>query len=438
MIRAVTRNRKRQRLRIAPETRRASRYRYVRRRWRVLFAVVDFVGGAVFNAARRLARWFSESAPTAVADPRAILVIQLDHMGDAVLSTGMLSALRRRYPGASIEVLVGAWNRELFEAISVVDHVHVSRINRFSRAGRMGWMVATLWCGWLLRRRKIDLGIDVRGEFPSALVLWLCGARRRLGWAAGGGGFLLTDSPAFVPDRHEIDSRRALLDAIDIRTPSGEDIRPVFRPTRDARRRVGRRLAELGHAERLVVMHVGSGTAAKSWPLEHWRELIARVVLEHGVQIALVGAASDRQTAGAILAGVAWPNVFDWTGQFSVVELAVVLEQAAVVVGADSGPAHLAAAVGTPVVALFSGTNNPAQWQPQGRRVTVLRHEVACSPCHRECCPVADHPCMSGLRPEVVAAAVRNHLCEGTNQHTCGNALGQGLSRKRVMEEQRT
>jgi lipopolysaccharide heptosyltransferase II len=339
-----------------------------------------------------------------------ILVVQLDHLGDAILSTGMLAALRRRYPAASIEVLVGEWNRELFEAMSEVDRVHVSRVNRFSRGGRLGWAVATLLDGWRLRRRNVDLGIDVRGEFPVALILWLSGARRRLGWAAGGGGFLLTDTARFVHDRPEIASRRALMDLLDIPPAEGGEGRPVFRPTRDARASVARRLAAFSPVGPLVVMHVSAGTSAKQWPPEHWRELIGRLIVAHGASIVLVGGPADRGRVRAILEDRTWPGVVDLTGRLGVVELAALLEHATVLVGADSGPAHLAAAVGTPVVALFSGTNNPAQWRPQGERVTVLRHPVGCRPCHRQRCPRPEHPCMSGLRPETVAAAVEEHL----------------------------
>ena len=122
------------------------------------------------------------------ADPKVILLIQLDHLGDAILTTGMTAALRRQYPDATLEVLAGPSNRAVFEAVPQLDRVHVSRANRFTRAGmaRLAWIPATLWWGWRLRRRHVDLGIDVRGEFPAAVILWLCGAKRRLGWNCGG------------------------------------------------------------------------------------------------------------------------------------------------------------------------------------------------------------------------------------------------------------
>jgi len=449
------------------KTGQSPRYRYVRLRWRVMFAAIDFLGALVFGAGRlvgwrkrtipffgrRRLGWLSHaaekrdspqavegdspvfrSAPVEVAescgrktgqspgwklgqspgapadDPRTILIIQLDHLGDAVLSTGMIAVLRRRYPRASIEVLTGRWNRELFAAIDAVNRVHVSRLNRFSRAGRFGWPLAVFWWGWRLRRRRFDLGIDVRGEFPLALILWLAGVRQRLGWAAGGGGFLLTDSPAFVPNRPETESRGALLAQLGITLDRPEELWPIFRAPEQVGQKIRRQLDIHGPRGRFVAVHVGAGTSAKMWPVEHWQSLVGRLVVEHGIEIVLVGSRADGTIAQAILAGKTWPGVYDWTGRSTVVELVALLEQAEVVVGADSGPVHLAAAVGRPVVVLASGTNCPRQWQPRGRRVTVIDHPMPCSPCHRDRCPREDHPCMNRLRPEEIVAAVLETL----------------------------
>ena len=205
-------------------------YRYTRQRWRLLFTFVDWLGYMVVALARALASVFpaarggsrsrlpsgtspcrygspSENSPHRSRsasgtyrslppwEPRRILLIQLDHLGDAILTTAMLPPLRRRYPRATIEVLASPWNRDVFENAPEVDRVHISRTNRFARHGRLGWPLAAVWDGLWLRRRRYDLAIDVRGEFPLALILWLSGARYRLGWNCGGGGFLLSGSP---------------------------------------------------------------------------------------------------------------------------------------------------------------------------------------------------------------------------------------------------
>ena len=420
------------------------RYRYVRLRWRVLFTAIDAIGGVVFGVARALRRLLPVPAGIAKEhddDLRRILLVQLDHLGDAIITTAILPALRRRYPRASIEVLAGPWNRAVFEAAAEVDRVEVSAVNRFARGSRarFAWIASLLWWAVRLRRRHYDLGIDVRGEFSLALLLWLAGVRRRIGWGSGGGGFLLSDRATSAWNRPEVDSRWALLKPLGIEPPDDASRWPAVKVSPSARRAIAGRLGKAGGPR--VVLHIGAGSRAKQWPVEHWRELLRRILGEHraaqrgqvhvfgqpssematligrkmdqtptAAQVVLVGGPSDRIIARRILGPRDWPRVVDLTGRLSIARLAAVLEAADVVVGADSGPAHLAAAVDTPVVALFSGTNRSRQWRPRGRRVVVLRHRVACGPCHRQECPRPDHPCMRGLTPATVAWEVAELL----------------------------
>ncbi|HQU42713.1 MAG TPA: glycosyltransferase family 9 protein [Pirellulales bacterium] len=425
------------------------RYRYVRWRWHVLFGLVDLLGDALCDWLTRffIGRKKRNAPPTA---PGSILLIQLDHLGDAVMTAAILPALRRRWPDARIEVLAAPWNREVFDNCDEVDAVHISSVNRFARGWHPHWPLALVCWGLRLRHKRFDLGIDVRGEFPFAAVLWLAGVKRRVGWDCGGGGFLITDSAKFVPGRPEMQSRMALLDLIGIDPPQdllGKE--PWFVPPAAARASVREKLAATDFVRSqaanrrdgqnshefcygpLIVLHVGAGTAAKRWPVTHWRELLGRVIVEYGARIVLVGGRSDRAIARQILDGKPWPGVSDWTGQLSVVETAALIEQAELMIGADSGPAHLAAAVGTPAIVLFSGTNRVRQWRPWGHRVIVVKHSVACSPCHLQRCPLigpsacgasglrsplapqaeppssAGHPCMSGIAPETVMVRVR-------------------------------
>jgi ADP-heptose:LPS heptosyltransferase len=161
-----------------------------------------------------------------------------------------------------------------------------------------------------------------------------------------------------------------------------------------------------------VVFHVGASTSAKRWPAEHWRRLLEYLSADGRAVVVLVGTADDSQTARAVLGFSPPDNATDWTGRFTIDELAAVLQQADVVVGADSGPAHLAAAVGTPVVALFSGTNNVQQWQPRGQSVCTLHNAVPCAPCHQRACPLAGHPCMRGIHPDNVMKTLDGLLPE--------------------------
>lgn len=403
----------------------ARRYRYSKWRWRVLVRALDLIGAA----AVLLVRLF-RPRPT-FPPPRRILLVQLDHLGDAVLSSPMLPRLKAAYPEATIDVLASPSNHAIFETDPHVDRVHVAARNWFERRPS-GWALGSaVWgLGRTLRAERYDLGIDVRGDVLTVLVLALAGIPRRLGWAMGGGGFLLTDVARWIPDRHEVRSRLALLERIGI-DPSGE-ARVVVYATDLERVRVGLRLEQAwkargstrvrvgtSHAESspsrsfdvidstpLLAVHLGAGTPAKRWPARHWRELVGRY-LEDGWRVIVVGGPEELGAAEALPRHA---NLRDWTGRLAVTETAALLERVDLFIGADSGPAHLAACAGVPSVVLFSGTNRARQWRPWSRRSLVLKQRVGCRPCHHKVCPLAGHPCLSGLSPERVDRAARRWL----------------------------
>jgi ADP-heptose:LPS heptosyltransferase len=432
------------------------RYRYSKWRWRVLVHALDAVG----SVAMRVWRWFRPVPRSQVT--RRILVVQLDHLGDAVLSSPLFPLLRAAYPDASLDVLASPSNCDLFEADPHVDCVHVAARNWFERRPG-GWALGSaVWgLGRSLRRAGYDLGIDVRGDILSVLVLALAGIPRRLGWSMGGGAFLLTDVAQWVPGRHEVVARLALLEKLGIR---GDDTtRVVVHATDLDRVRVAGWLddawpahtqpvhsadssnrdrqngssrsfvkvrpahadshtdaeiseSEADHGERawsqicwlddaapLLAAHLGAGTLAKQWPTQHWADLIGRFLAD-GWRVIVIGGPEDLEL-GRVLS--AHEHLRDWTARLRVSETAALLERADLFIGADSGPAHLAACAGLPSVVLFSGTNQVRQWRPWSRRSLVLRHRVPCQPCHQKVCPLANHPCMTGLNPDRVYHAAR-------------------------------
>jgi ADP-heptose:LPS heptosyltransferase len=380
-------------------------YRYVRRRWHVLFAVVDAIGAWCANLWARVAGRSPEgSIPREAA---RVLVVQLDHLGDAVMTTSILPALRRQFPQAQIDVLAAPWNGDVFAGRTEIHRIYLSRHNRFRRGGAWLWPFSLVYWACHLRRRRYDVAIDVRGDFTIGLLMRLSGARRRVGWPCAGGGFLLTDRVDYVAGRHEVESRHAVLRAlgVEVRHPAA----PTFAPTTDADRFITHMLGDFRRGVRpLLVFHIGAGTAAKTWPAEHWRELIGRSIVELDARILLVGGGSEVDTARAITHDQFWPGVMDWTGRLTLDHLAALARRASLFVGADSGPAHLAAAAGAEVLVLFSGAADPRQWRPWGDRVRVLKHDVPCAPCFLRNCRFAAHPCLTELLPTAVVEAMRD------------------------------
>ena len=433
---------------------RVGRYRYTKWRWRIMVRVLDTLGGLATSA------WKMIRPQPRFDTPRRILVVQLDHLGDAVLTSPLLSRLRAEYPGARLDVLASPSNREVFEADPNVNQVWLADRNWFERRPGRWALGSAVWrLGRSLRTEKYDLGIDVRGDVLTVFVLALAGIRRRLGWAMGGGGFLLTDVAEWVPGRHEVRSRMALVETLGLAhdgparvvvhssdaarskvatllreawddrpvrssglSGSPAHVRSVKKSARARRshasvgdsRHVNNSFADIDdpdmlHAGRfgvgapLLAVHLGAGTGAKRWPPRHWRTLVARF-LNDGWRVVVVGGLEDAEVAAGL---DAHENLQDWVGRLSVTETAALLERADFFIGADSGPSHLAASAGIPSVVLFSGTNKPRQWRPWSRRSMVIRQDVPCRPCHQKSCPLADHPCMSQLDPDRVYRAAK-------------------------------
>jgi heptosyltransferase-2 len=372
-------------------------YRYVRPQAIVLMAVIDCLGWWFSWPLR----WFPVQKASGVS---RILIIQLDHFGDAILSWPMIAALKQSHPTAQIDILAGTTNAELWRLRSEVGRVYVMSCNRFERMPkrRRGWPFAIFRWGWRLHREQYDLAIDPRGELPHALLMWLAGIPMRAGWAAGGGGWLLTHSAEYQKHRHETESRHALLNAIGIRSHSNT---PRYEPDTSSREQIHARWPR--DARPRIALHLGSGMPAKRWPIERWTALAQNLATQ--CELVIVGGRDDEPFAQKVLNDL--PDncsVVNTIGQVSIEELAVLFTTCDAYVGSDSGPGHLAGAVGTPVVVLFSGTNDMKQWQPVGSAVTVLRMPAFCSPCHRTECNVAGHPCMQTISLEMVMRALQN------------------------------
>lgn len=342
--------------------------------------------------------------------PERILLIQLDHLGDAVLSLPMVGLIKQRWPGATVDVVTDPAHGDLWRT-TAVDTVFTLSPNRFSRPDSRGWLSALIRCGLGLRRRRYDLGVDIRGDSGDALLLCLAGVPVRLGWTAGGRWRLLTHRAQRMAGRAEWQSRRVLLATYDaafagMQWPLDGHLSVPAAVCEAVR---GRCAALPGNGP-LIVVHPGAGTPAKRWPGEQWATLLAALLHRPDIRIVMVGGTQEQALAQALVPAGGSPRLVDWTGRLNLLELAALCAEAALFIGGDSGPAHVAGAVGTPSIVLFSGTNRVSSWKPPGDHVQVMRHAVRCAPCGHGECPVEGHPCMTGITTGAVESRVAELL----------------------------
>lgn len=342
-----------------------------------------------------------QSASIDWAKIRRVAVLRLDHLGDLLNAFPALEALRKKNPRAQIDLFVGPWGAELAGFCGAVDNVVIVDAPWFQRPLRINWpWLAMAGLAEKIRAGNYDLAIDLRGDLRHHLALWGSGTPLRLGHAVTAGRFLLTHPGSYDNRLHEIDQNLALLGA-----KKGAPLR--LRLPKSARDEAKKVMSQLKIKKGFVAVQAACGTPAKRWTAGRWPALIK--ALPRGKAVVLLGSAAEREEMNAIAlqCGARKPKIA--AGMLGLGGLAELLKQAKLLISVDSGPAHLAAAVGTPVLGLYSGTNRVSQWGVRGKGTRILRAEVPCSPCELTQCPY-DNECMRRIGVAEVLQAARVKL----------------------------
>ncbi|NTU81977.1 MAG: glycosyltransferase family 9 protein [Chloroflexales bacterium] len=355
-----------------------------------------------------------------------VLVIKPDHLGDLLLATPALSALRHALPESQVAGLVGPWSRLIWQGSRALDTLVDLPFPGFDRAqtGRRALYpyLLLLKYGLLLRRERYDAAILLRDDhWWGAALAAVAGIPRRIGHAHPLCAPLLSEALPYDPRRHVT---RQALDVVaalaDDRRPPTADDQPfghpptTFVPTEAEQLWAGAWLAaNLAPGERLIVIHPGTGGPAKHWPPARWAAVGDALATEPGARIMLTGGPTEAPLVEQAAALMARPAM-TLAGQTSVGQLAALLGRAALVLGVDSGPLHIAVSQGAPTLHLF-GPSDHARFGPWGEpsRHVVLRAGLFCSPCGVfAACPrgTAGPECMTAITADTVVAAARRLL----------------------------
>jgi len=328
------------------------------------------------------------------------LLVRLSSIGDVVHTLPALAALARAGWGAGWLVEPAA--RPLLDGNPLLEHVHA-----MPAARGFSWRAARRVIG-AARDARYDAALELQGLWKSALWARLSGARRVLGFAAAWrrepASRLLLRETAGLPDGlpHVIDKNLALLRPLGI---DAVGLREFPLPPMDgALRAVDARLSERGIRD-FAILNPGGGWQSKLWPAESFG-VLARRLSERGIRTIVSWGPGEEPLAAAVEAssGGATTRSFATT----LLEYAALARRARVVVAADTGPLHIACALGTPVVGLY-GPTDPGRNGPWSPSDIVLRRIPACAPCHRRACPV-HAGVLAALEPAEVAAAVEQRL----------------------------
>jgi len=329
-----------------------------------------------------------------------ILIRGPNWVGDSVLAIPAMKAVRTRFPNAEITLLVRPWVAGLFKSAPFIDQVWIE-----PRPSSLGdWTRITR----SMRTRRFDLGVLLPNSFESALAMFLGRVAMRLGYATDGRRLLLTDpvSPLDQP-RHQLHYYLGLLKSLSITVerPSIE-ISATAEERMDARRLLDE--AGISSKERFLVINPGAAYgSAKRWHEQRFAELGDRLTKQLSMRAAIVGSLNEKAVANEIRSLMKVPAVV-LTGKTSLESLIGVLSECSLMVTNDSGPMHIAAALGTPTIAVFGPTDESVTG-PFGPRTRIVKHPVDCSPCLLRECPI-DHRCMTRVTVNDVYRAAMDLL----------------------------
>ena len=341
------------------------------------------------------------------AESPRLLILRRSSLGDIVNTMPTLVALRRGFPRAHIAWLVDNRFCQVLEGHACLDEVIA--IRRHNPGQILALLLEARRAGRILRQRDFDIALDLQGLLKSGVMAHLSGASRRLTFADEQREF----NQFFTNERVQVNSgTRAVRRFLQMAAYLGCPVEPVeyrFPIGRPQERWAGDFLAEhqVERARPLVGLNVGASAAHRLWPPQHFARLAEMLQTDCAVQTVILSGPREAGIARNIqqLAAV---DTVSAAGQTTVKQLAALLSRCAVVVSSDTGPLHIAVAVGTPVVGLY-GSPDPDKTGPFGEDNTVLTADLPCSPCvNRPTC--RDYPCMREIQPERVAEAVLNLL----------------------------
>ncbi|NCB40034.1 MAG: glycosyltransferase family 9 protein [Erysipelotrichia bacterium] len=382
------------------------------RRNRQIATGIDIVLTAFFRLFHPFAKKSSFSLkPLRRESINTILIERFDGLGDLILSTPIFPALKQIFPEARVTLAVASWSAKLARLLPDVDEILVVDLP---------WVVGGGFHAWgnllknirELRSRHFDLAIELRGDFRNILLQLMIKASWRAGFDITGCAFALSHVVPVAENHHSTDLVGEMLK--NLAPEKSFDLKPrLLLPSEvlDAGMELLRKrgVSENTSDKRCIVIHPGARWAGRQWTAEGNAGIADRLI-ENGHQVVITGTPAEREFTDRILSLMRQSPV-SLVGSTDFYTYLGVLAAADLFIGVDSGPMHLASAIGKPTIALF-GPARPEAVGPRGSFDQILSHcdEFSCSPCSQIECTKGERSCMSAIELDEVWATIKNFL----------------------------
>jgi lipopolysaccharide heptosyltransferase I len=328
-----------------------------------------------------------------------ILLIRLSAIGDVIHALPVAKATRERYPKAEITWIVEDKAKDLVIGNPNIDNIIILPKKEWKREFKdKKWLTLKKARSFFkeLQKHQFDIALDVHGLFKSALTAYLSGAKKRVGPANGReGSTLFYHQKVNLPTEeiHQIDRNLQIAQGIDVQA---DDVSFDIILLPEEKRRVAQILEELGIEDKRVLVTINPYTSwsSKNWLNQRWAEVADNLIKNLNCEVIFTGGPADRAGVNEII-DLMKERSHNLAGRTNLKELAGIYDRADLFIGCDTGPMHLAAAMGTSVIALF-GPTNPKTHGPYGDNNIVLRGDTQCKCCWKRVCQ-HDKECMKAI-----------------------------------------
>lgn len=345
--------------------------------------------------------------------PKRILIIRTDRIGDVALSTPAIKALRNSYPLSYIAFMVRPYAKEIVEGNPYLDEVIL-----YDKDGIHKGFFSTLLFGLHMRKKRFDTAIILHPTNRAHIIAFVAGIPNRIGLNRKL-PYLLTkalDDEKFRGEKHELEYTLDILRNIGVEVYDKSPYIPVKESNEES---VDLKLIRKGvkSSDLLIAVHPGASCPSKRWPLERFASLIDRVKKSFNVCIVLVSGPDDIAQVTELKQKLN-SDVVDISGETSVGELAALLKRCRLFISNDSGPVHIATAVGTPSIVVFGRKQpglSPKRWGPIGKEDIVLYKDVGCEVCLAHNCKIG-FKCLEAITVDDVFKAVEKLLSKNESR----------------------
>lgn len=336
---------------------------------------------------------------------KKILITRTDRLGDVLLSTPVLRAIRERYPDSYIAIMVRPYTKDCVEGNPYINEVII-----YDKYGKHKSILSSLRFAMDLRKKGFATALILHPTNRVNLITFLAGIPERIGYNKKL-GFLLTRPISHtkqVGKKHELEYTLDIIRSIGIEPKHKTMYMPI---KKEIQRRIDNALSEYGVTadDNLVAIHPSSSCPSKKWPPDRFAKVADRLIEEHKVKIVLISGPDGKRDADATKKGMEH-SLIDFSGKTTISELASLLRRCTLFVSNDSGPVHVASAVGTPVISIFGRKDaglGPTRWGPVGKYDIILhKDDIDCDPCLSHNCD-KDFLCLNAIREDEVINAAK-------------------------------